>query len=84
MVVPTIEESDDLAAVIGKVEAAITELRRRQGAAPAQAEEAKVDLAEIVNIERQLDIVPLPRTVYQLAQVLSLPPAMLTSATRTR
>ena len=42
------------------------------------AEEAEVDLAEIVNIERQLDVVPLPRTVYQLAQVLGLPSAMLT------
>ena len=42
------------------------------------AEEAEVDLAEIVNIERQFDSVPLPRTVYQLAQLLSLPPAMLT------
>ena len=42
------------------------------------AEQAQVDLAEILNIERQLDVVPLPRTVYQLAQILSLPPAMLT------
>lgn len=38
---------------------------------------ADVDLAEIVAIESDGDTVPAPRTVYQLAAVLRLPPARL-------
>jgi HTH-type transcriptional regulator, competence development regulator len=37
------------------------------------AEDARVDLAEVVSIERDPSFRPEPRTVYQLAQVLKLP-----------
>jgi len=36
------------------------------------AEEADVDLAELVALERDEDVAPTPRTVYQLATVLQL------------
>jgi transcriptional regulator with XRE-family HTH domain len=42
------------------------------------ADRADVELAEIVGIECEEDLVPSPRTVFQLAQVLDLPAGMLT------
>lgn len=53
--------------------------RRARGLSVEQlAQRADVDLAEIVDIERDDDVVPTPRTVYQLAQVLNLPSGRLT------
>ncbi len=46
-ITPTIDESDDLAGVIVKVDDAIAELRRRQGGSPAQPEEARVEFAAV-------------------------------------
>jgi len=37
------------------------------------AEKARVDIAELIEIERNLNYVPEPRTVYQLAKILGLP-----------
>jgi len=55
--------------------AKLVELRRRQYglSAEALADKAAIDLEEVVNIERGEGIVPEPRTVRQLAQVLQLP-----------
>ena len=47
MIVPTIEESDDLPGVLTKVEAAITELRERQGTTALPIEEAQVHFASV-------------------------------------
>jgi transcriptional regulator with XRE-family HTH domain len=52
--------------------------RRKHGMSVEKlAEEADVDLAAVVEIERNDRVVPEVRTVYQLAQVLDLPPARL-------
>lgn len=37
------------------------------------AEKARIDIAELIEIERNLNYVPEPRTVYQLAKTLDLP-----------
>jgi transcriptional regulator with XRE-family HTH domain len=37
------------------------------------AEKARIDVAELIEIERNLNYVPEPRTVYQLAKTLHLP-----------
>jgi transcriptional regulator with XRE-family HTH domain len=37
------------------------------------AEKARIDAAELIEIERNLNYVPEPRTVYQLAKTLDLP-----------
>jgi HTH-type transcriptional regulator, competence development regulator len=37
------------------------------------ADKARIDLAELIEIERNLNFVPEPRTVYQLAKTLDLP-----------
>jgi HTH-type transcriptional regulator, competence development regulator len=37
------------------------------------ADKAKIDVAELIEIERNLNYVPEPRTVYQLAKTLGLP-----------
>lgn len=48
MIIPTIEESDDLPGVLDKVEAAIAELREKQGATDAlPIEEAQVQFANV-------------------------------------
>lgn len=47
MVRPTIEESDDLAGVLGKVEAAVVELRRLQGGQEPAPEEARVEFVGV-------------------------------------
>ncbi|MCF7993726.1 MAG: helix-turn-helix domain-containing protein [Chromatiaceae bacterium] len=47
--------------------------RRRALSAEKLADDAQVDLSEIVNIERDFHYRPEPRTVYQLAEVFSLP-----------
>ncbi|MBL9080883.1 MAG: helix-turn-helix transcriptional regulator [Planctomycetales bacterium] len=53
--------------------------RRARGLSVEQlATHADVDLAEIVDIEREDHFIPTPRTVYQLAQVLNLPSGRLT------
>jgi DNA-binding XRE family transcriptional regulator len=53
--------------------------RRQRGlSVDALAQAAYVDLAEIVAIETEKNVVPTPRTVYQLAQVLCLPAPTLT------
>jgi HTH-type transcriptional regulator, competence development regulator len=47
--------------------------RRKRGLRMDQlAEKARIDLAELVEIERNIDFIPEPRTVYQLSQVLNL------------
>ena len=52
--------------------------RRMQGLSVEKlAEVADVDLAEIVDIETQDDVVPQVRTVFQLADVLKLPQGRL-------
>jgi HTH-type transcriptional regulator, competence development regulator len=52
--------------------------RRERGlTVEALAQTANVDLAELVAIETECLDVPTPRTVYQLAQVLALPPGRL-------
>jgi HTH-type transcriptional regulator, competence development regulator len=52
--------------------------RRKQGlSVESLAEQADVDLAAVVEIERNDRVVPEVRTVYQLAQVLNLPPGRL-------
>jgi transcriptional regulator with XRE-family HTH domain len=52
--------------------------RRARGlTVEALATSANVELAEVVAIETEVNVVPLPRTVYQLAQVLKLPAATL-------
>ncbi|MCK7473893.1 MAG: helix-turn-helix domain-containing protein [Rhodopseudomonas palustris] len=49
-------------------------MRRRQAlSAEKLADDADVDLSEIVNIEHDFHYRPEPRTVYQLAKVFSLP-----------
>jgi transcriptional regulator with XRE-family HTH domain len=53
--------------------------RRERGlSVEALANAASVDLAEVVAIETEHDVVPNPRTVFQLAQVLKLPASRLT------
>lgn len=53
--------------------------RRSRGlSVEALAKAADVELAEIVAIETEHDAVPAPRTVYQVATVLKLPPRTLT------
>lgn len=48
--------------------------RRKQGLRiDALAEKARIDVAELIEIERNLNYVPEPRTVYQLAKTLDLP-----------
>ncbi|MCE9556628.1 MAG: helix-turn-helix domain-containing protein [Planctomycetes bacterium] len=44
----------------------------------ALAKAADVGLAEVVAIEMEADVLPLPRTVVQIAQVLGLPAATIT------
>ncbi len=52
--------------------------RREQGMTlEGLAEKADIDLAELVDIERDNDFIPQVRTVHQIAQVLKLPPAPL-------
>lgn len=52
--------------------------RREQGLTLERlAEQADIDLAELVDIERDDDFIPQVRTVHQIAQVLKLPPAPL-------
>ena len=53
--------------------------RREKGlSVEALAEAANVELAEVVAIETESNVVPMPRTVFQLAQVLRLPAHSLT------
>jgi transcriptional regulator with XRE-family HTH domain len=53
--------------------------RRERGlTVEALANAANVELSEIVAIETEHDVVPKPRTVFQLAQVLKLPAPTLT------
>jgi len=48
--------------------------RRKKGLRMDQlAEKARIDLAELVEIENKTDFIPEVRTVYQLAKVLELP-----------
>lgn len=48
--------------------------RRKKGLRiDALAEAARIDVAELIEIERNLNYVPEPRTVYQLAKTLQLP-----------
>jgi transcriptional regulator with XRE-family HTH domain len=48
--------------------------RRKKGLRiDALAEKARIDIAELIEIERNLNYVPEPRTVYQLAKTLDLP-----------
>lgn len=48
--------------------------RRKKGLRiDALAEKAKIDVAELIEIEQNLNYVPEPRTVYQLAVTLNLP-----------
>lgn len=52
--------------------------RRERGMSlEALAESANVDLVELVAIETEGQDIPTPRTVFQLAQVLQLPPGKL-------
>jgi transcriptional regulator with XRE-family HTH domain len=52
--------------------------RRKRGLRMDQlAEKARIDLAELVEIENNIDFIPEPRTVYQLSQVLNLSSEML-------
>ncbi len=52
--------------------------RRKQGLSVEKlAEQAEVDLAEIVEIEMHDEVLPQVRTVYNLAQVLNLPSGRL-------
>jgi transcriptional regulator with XRE-family HTH domain len=57
----------------------LIELARRKKSLTVEqlAEQADVDLAEIVDIETQEPVIPHVRTVYQLAQVLDLPSGRL-------
>lgn len=57
----------------------LIELARRQKSLTVEqlAEQADVDLAEIVEIETKLEMVPQVRTVFQLATVLDLPSGRL-------
>jgi transcriptional regulator with XRE-family HTH domain len=48
--------------------------RRKKGLrVDALAEKANIDVAELIEIEKNLNYVPEPRTVYQLAKTLDLP-----------
>ncbi len=48
--------------------------RRKRGLrVDVLAEKAKIDVAELIEIEKNLNYVPEPRTVYQLAKTLDLP-----------
>jgi transcriptional regulator with XRE-family HTH domain len=48
--------------------------RRKKGLRiDALAEKARIDVAELIEIERNLNYVPEPRTVYRLAKTLDLP-----------
>lgn len=51
--------------------------RKSQWSQEELAKAADIDLAEVVNIERDLDFQPQPRTVYQLAQCFGYQPARL-------
>jgi transcriptional regulator with XRE-family HTH domain len=52
--------------------------RRKKGLRMDQlAERARIDLAELIEIENNIDFIPEPRTVYQLAQILGLSKEML-------
>ncbi len=52
--------------------------RRSQGlTVESLAQQADIDLTELVAIERNEDMQPSPRTVYQIAQVLKLPASKL-------
>jgi transcriptional regulator with XRE-family HTH domain len=52
--------------------------RRARGVSVEQfANKADIDLAELVALERDEDVVPTPRTVYQLAQALQVDTAKL-------
>jgi HTH-type transcriptional regulator, competence development regulator len=65
----------DVQPVFGRL---IEYARREHGLSVEKlAEEADVDLAAVVEIERNDRVVPEVRTVYQLAQVLNLPPSRL-------
>jgi HTH-type transcriptional regulator, competence development regulator len=67
--------SDETHRVFGRL---IEFARREKGLSVEQlAEHADIDLAEIVEIERDDNAVPQLRTVHQLAQALSLPAARL-------
>ena len=47
--------------------------RRKKGLRMDElADKAKIDLVELIEIEKNLDFIPEPRTVFQLAQVLGL------------
>jgi transcriptional regulator with XRE-family HTH domain len=49
-------------------------LRRKRGLSMEKlAEEAEIDLAEVVSIERDAHFRPEPRTVYQIASIFRLP-----------
>jgi transcriptional regulator with XRE-family HTH domain len=59
--------------------ARLIELRRRERGLSLEtlAAKADVDLAAVLAIEQDIDVVPEPRIVLQLAQVLDLPPQRL-------
>jgi transcriptional regulator with XRE-family HTH domain len=65
----------DVQPVFGRL---IEYARRKHGLSVEKlAEQAGVDLAAVVEIERNDRVLPEVRTVYQLAQVLNLPPGRL-------
>ena len=64
-------EQDSSRVAFGKL---INLWRRKKGLRMEElAIKARIDLAELIEIEKTIDFIPEPRTVYQLAQVLGLP-----------
>jgi transcriptional regulator with XRE-family HTH domain len=75
---PSLEDSEPSISVPSETRLALgplVQLTRRKHSLSMEklAEEARVDLAEVVNIERDPSFRPEPRTVYQIADVLKLP-----------
>jgi HTH-type transcriptional regulator, competence development regulator len=75
---PTPEETQPLAQTPAETRLALgslVQLTRRKHRLTLEklAEEARVDLAEVVSIERDPNFRPEPRTIYQLAKILNLP-----------
>ena len=67
--------TSDVQPVFGRL---IEYARRRQGLSVEElAEQADVDLAAVIEIERNDRVLPETRTVFQLAQVLALPASRL-------
>lgn len=75
---PSLEEPQPSASVPTETRLALGPLvqlmrRKHRMSMEKLAEEARVDLAEIINIERDPSFRPEPRTVYQVAKILQLP-----------